>query len=62
VAIRLAMLCGTKCLAIKKYVQKMSVAEIGMLSWMSGKMRKNRIRNECIRENLAVVSIGDKIR
>ena len=57
------MLYGTECWAVKKqHVQKMSVAEMRMLRWMSGKTRMDKIRNERIRKNLGVASIGDKIR
>ena len=33
-----------------------------MLRWRCGKTRKDRIRKECFQEQLAVTSIGDKIR
>ena len=57
------MLYGTECWAVKKqHVQKMSVVEMRMLRWMSGKIRMDKIRNEHIRKNLGVASIGDKIR
>jgi hypothetical protein len=60
--IRRAMLYVTECWAIKKQHIHKSVAEMRMLTWMSGKTRKDKIRNECIRKNLGVASIGDKIR
>ncbi|KAL4188164.1 hypothetical protein AMTRI_Chr09g42710 [Amborella trichopoda] len=40
----------------------MNVTEIRMLIWMSGKTRRDRIRNESIRENLGVVPIDNKMR
>ena len=43
-------------------MQKMSVVEMKALRWMSGKPRKDRIRNEHIREYLEVASIDDKLR
>lgn len=62
-AIRPAMLYGTECWAIKKqHISKMSVAEMRMLRWMCGKTRKDRIRNECIRETVGVTQIEDKLR
>jgi hypothetical protein len=44
--IRLAMLYGAECWAIKgQHFQKMSVAEIRMLRWICGHTRRDRIRN-----------------
>ncbi|KAL4191253.1 hypothetical protein AMTRI_Chr07g79680 [Amborella trichopoda] len=40
----------------------MSVAAKKMLRSMSGKTRRDRIRNESIRENFGVAPIGDKMR
>ena len=48
--------------ANKQQVHKMSVAEMRMLRWMSGKTRKDKIMNEFIRGSLGVALIGDKIR
>ncbi|KAL4198985.1 hypothetical protein AMTRI_Chr03g48830 [Amborella trichopoda] len=62
-AVRLTLLYGAVCWAEKKqYTHRMSVAEMRMLRWMSGKTRRDRIRNESIRENLGVAPIGDKMR
>lgn len=62
-AIRPAMLYGVKCWAAnKQQVHKMSVAEMRMLRWMSGKTKKDKIRNEFIRGNLGTAPIGDKMR
>ncbi|MES6371410.1 hypothetical protein U6J70_12350, partial [Cutibacterium acnes] len=62
-AIRPAMLYGVECWATnKQQVHKMSVAEMRMLRWMSGKTRKDKIRNEFIRGSLGVAPIGDKMR
>ena len=44
IAIRLAMLYGTECWAVKKqHIHKMSVVEMRMLRWISG-TQKDRIR------------------
>ena len=57
------MLYGAECWAVKEqHIQKMSVAEMRMLRWMSGKTRKDKIRNEIIRENLKVRPICEKMR
>lgn len=49
-AIRPALLYGTKCWAIKSQnEQKFNVTKIKMC-WISGHIRKDNIRNECIRE------------
>ncbi|KAL7258934.1 hypothetical protein ACSBR1_004943 [Camellia fascicularis] len=46
----------------KQHVDKMSVAEIRMLRWMYVKTRKDKVRNEYIREWVGVVLIEDKLR
>ena len=57
------MLYGAECWATnKQQVHKMSVAEMRMLRWMSGKTRKDKIRNEFIPGGLWVAPIGDKMR
>jgi len=62
-AIRPALLYGTECWAIKQcHIQKMSVAEMRMLRWMCGHTRKDRLRNEAIREKVHVAPIEDKMR
>ncbi|KAL6532678.1 hypothetical protein OROHE_014100 [Orobanche hederae] len=61
-AIRPALLYGTECWAVKQcHVQKMNVAEMRMLRWMCGHTKKDRLRNEVIREKVRVVSIEDKM-
>ncbi|KAL6494119.1 hypothetical protein OROGR_032028 [Orobanche gracilis] len=61
-AIRSALLYGTVCWAVKQcHVQKMNVAEMRMLRWMCGHTKKDRLRNEVIREKVRVASIEDKM-
>ena len=44
-------LYGTKCWAVKsQHENQVSVAEMMMLRWMSGKTRHDRITNDTIRE------------
>ena len=61
-AVRPALLYGTECWAVKQcHVQKMNVAEMRMLRWMCGHTRKDRLRNEVIREKVRVAPIEDKM-
>lgn len=61
--IRPALLYGTECWAVKQcHVHKMTVAEMRMLRWMCGHTRKDRLRNEVIREKVGVASIEEKMR
>ncbi len=41
-------------------MNKISVAEMRMLRWMCGKTRRDRIRNETIREVLGVAPIEEE--
>jgi hypothetical protein len=53
---------GAKCWATKgQHVQKMSVAEMQMLCWICGHTRKNRIRNDYIKDKLGVALIQEKL-
>ena len=61
-AIRLAFLYDTECSAIKRYVQKMSVAEMRMLRWMCDNTMRDKMRNEDIRTKIGVASIEEKMR
>ncbi|XP_070012486.1 uncharacterized protein LOC142162397 [Nicotiana tabacum] len=57
------MLYGAECWPIKKsHVQKMSVTEMRVLRWMCGHTRKDKIRNETIKDNVGVASVEDKLR
>ena len=62
-AIRPALMYGTECWATKRcHIQKMSVAEMRMLRWMSGNTMRDKVRNEIIRKKLGVAPIEDKMR
>ena len=62
-AVRLSLLYGTECWAIKKqHTHKISVAEMRMLRWMCGKTRMDKVRNEDIRSLVGVAPIEDKMK
>ena len=57
------MLYGTKCWAIKRYhAKKMSVAEMCMLYWMCGNIRRDKVRNKDILTKIGVAPIEEKKR
>ena len=61
-AVRPALLYGTECWAVKsQHETQVSVAEMRMLRWMSGKTRHDRIRNDTIRERVGVAPIVEKL-
>ncbi|XP_075093167.1 uncharacterized protein LOC142177455 [Nicotiana tabacum] len=61
--VRPAMLYGTECWPVKiSHIQRMKVAEMRMLRWMCGHTRKDKIRNEDIREKVGVAPMEDKMR
>ncbi|KAG5597751.1 hypothetical protein H5410_038983 [Solanum commersonii] len=63
VVVRPALLYGAECWPVKNsHVQKMQVAEMRMLRWMCGHTRRDKIRNEVIREKVGVASVVDKLR
>ncbi|XP_070015931.1 uncharacterized protein [Nicotiana sylvestris] len=63
VVVRSAMLYRAECRPVKKsHVQKMSVAEMRMLRWMCEHTRKDKIRNEVIRDKMEVASMEAKLR
>jgi hypothetical protein len=56
------MMYGAECWATKgQHVQKMSVAEIWILRWICGHTRKDRIRNDDIKDKLGVTPIQEKL-
>jgi hypothetical protein len=61
-AIRPAMLYGAECWATKvQHIQKMNVAEMRMLRWFCGHTRRDRIRNDEIRDRVGVAPIEEKL-
>jgi hypothetical protein len=61
-AIRPTMLYGTECWPTKRqHVQQLSVAEMRMLRWICGNIRRDRVRNDDIRERLGVASVEEKL-
>jgi hypothetical protein len=56
------MMYGAECWATKgQHVQKMSVAEMRMLRWICDHIRKDRIRNDDIKDKLVVAPIQEKL-
>ncbi|PVH31922.1 hypothetical protein PAHAL_9G264300 [Panicum hallii] len=61
-AIRPAMLYGAECWPTKRrHVQQLSVAEMRMLRWFCGHTRRDRVRNEEIRDWVGVAPIEEKL-
>ncbi|ONL97201.1 Retrovirus-related Pol polyprotein LINE-1 [Zea mays] len=61
-AIRPAMLYGAECWPTKRrHVQQLSVAEMRMLCWICGHTRRDRVRNDDIRERVGVAPIEEKL-
>jgi hypothetical protein len=60
--IRPAMLYGAECWTIKRqHVQQLSVTEIRMLRWCCGHTRRDRVRNDDIRNRVGVTPIEEKL-
>ena len=55
------MLYGIECWPTKRHVQQISVVEMRMLSWIYGHTRRDRVRNDDIRDRLEVAPIEEKI-
>ena len=52
-AIRPAMLYGAECWPTKRrHIQQLSVAEMRMLRWFCGHIKRDRVRNETIRDRV----------
>ena len=56
------MLYGAEyCPTKRRHVQQLSVAEMRMLRWLCGHTRRDRVRNEDIREKVGVALIEEKL-
>jgi len=52
----------TKCWEVKdQHENQVSISEMGMLRWMSGKTKHDRIRNDTIRVRVGVALIVEKM-
>jgi hypothetical protein len=61
-AIRPVMLYGAECWPTKRrHVQQLSVADMRMLRWICGNTRRDRVRNDDIRERLGVAPVEEKL-
>ena len=61
--VRPAIVYGLETVMVtKKQVKEMEVAEMKMLRFAMGVMRKDKIRNECIRGTVKVERLGMKIK
>jgi hypothetical protein len=61
-AIQPAMLYGAECWPTKRrHVQQLSIAKMRMLRWICGNTRRDRIRNDDIRERLWVAPVEEKL-
>jgi hypothetical protein len=60
--IRPTMLYGTECWPTKKrHVQQLSAAEMRILRWICDNTRRDRVRNDDIRERLGVAPVEEKL-
>jgi hypothetical protein len=60
--IRPAMLYGAEYWPTKRrHIQQLSVAEMRMLRWICGNTRRDRVRNNDIREKLGVAPVEEKL-
>jgi len=61
-AIRPAILYGAECWPTKRrHVHQLSVAEMRMLWWFCGYIRRDRVQNEVIRKMVGVAPIEEKL-
>ena len=60
--VRPAMLYGMETVAVtERQVAKMEVAELKMVRWVLGVIRKDKIRNEYLRGTAKIAKLGDKL-
>jgi hypothetical protein len=60
--IRLVMLYGAEYWSTKRrHVQQLSVAEMRMLRWIYGNIRRDRVRNDDMRKRLRVAPVEEKL-
>ena len=60
--VRPAMLYGMETVAMtEKQVGKMEVAELKMVRWARGVTRKDKIKNDNVRETVKIAKLGDKL-
>jgi hypothetical protein len=45
----------------RRHVQQLSVAKMRMLRWICGQTRRDRVRNDDIRERLGVAPLEEKL-
>jgi hypothetical protein len=56
------ILYGAECWPTKRrHVQQLSVAEMRMLRWICGNIRRDRVRNYDIRKRLGVAPVEEKL-
>jgi hypothetical protein len=56
------MLYGAECWPTKRrHAQQLSVSEMRMLRWICGHTRRDRVRNDDIRERLGVAPVEKKL-
>ena len=61
-AIRPVILYGAECWPTKRrHVQQLSVAEMRMLRWFCGHIKRDRVRNETIWDRVGVAQIEEKL-
>jgi hypothetical protein len=61
-AIRSTMLYGAECWPTKRrHVQQLGLAEMIMLRWMCGHTRRDRVRNDDIRDRVGIALIAEKL-
>ena len=61
-AVRPAMLYGMETMAVtERQMGKMEIAELKMVRWALGVIRKDKIRNGYVRGTAKIAKLGDKL-